>query len=397
MKQVFFIILVAISFAFAGCSTKTVNTDGIFTIDLSNNYPQKEIHLQGIAGIEYVALETTDDILLDGRCRLSYLSDKYIVVWQSMQGDIFVFNRNGKIAAHMNKKGQGGTEYNSILDLVFDEKNEEIFVVDTRSTFRIQVYSITGDYKRTLKYSEELSSLKAYYFDDEALLIYDDNAARNAFMNFQDTRDRIYDSEKPYLLMSKKDGSIINELNIVLPERYATTFRSSTMTYVLPTLNNMYYGQDFVIADISSDTIYQLSRNKELSPLLIRNPSVHSSGRLTVLSSLMVTDNFLVLRKTVMDDTKSDFDAAFASDTLIYDLKTREINKVSFVNNDFPSGKWFPTVGVQIPQKNTVASLTQLPSLFDAYPEKKLYGELEKLVATLDEEDNPIVTIVKFK
>jgi len=396
MKQKFFIILVAIAFAFTGCSTKTANTEDVFTIDLSKNYSHKEIHLQSIADIEYVALETTDDVLLDGSCSLSYLSDKYIVVWQSRQGDIFIFNRNGKIATHINKKGQSGTEYNSIADLVFDEKNEELFVVDTRSIFRIQVYSITGDYKRTLKYSEELSSLKAYYFDDESLLIYDDND-RNAFMNLQNTQNQISDSEKPYLLMSKKDGSIIEELDIVLTKRYATITKLGDVSYFFRTPNNRYYGQDYVIADISSDTIYKLSRNKELSPLLYRNPSVHSSGRLTVLSSMLVTDNFLVLQKSVMDETNTDFRSAFTSDTLMYDFETGEANKVSFLNSDFPSGKWFPAVGVQIPQKNVIAGLTQLPSLSVAYQEKKLQGELEKLVATLDEEDNPIVTIVKFK
>jgi hypothetical protein len=351
--------------------------------------------LQSIADIEYVALETTDDVLITDRCMLSYLSDKYIVVWQNTQDDIFVFDRNGKIITHINKKGQGGTEYLSIIGLVFDEKNEEIFVVDTRS-LRFQVYSITGDHKRTLKFSEGVSALGAYYFDDKALLIYNDNGG-NVARNLMNTQNPVSDSEIPYQLISKRDGSILNELNIVLPKRYATIFRSSAGIFMHPTPNNVYYGQDYVIADISSDTIYKLSRNKELSPLLIRNPSVHSSGHLTVMTSLMATDHFFVLRKTVMDETKTNSQEAFVHDTLIYDLKTRAVNKVSFVNNDFPSGKWFPAVGVQIPQKNIAAGLTQLHTLFDAYHEKKLQGKLEKLVATLDEEDNPIVTIVKFK
>ena len=216
-------------------------------------------------------------------------------------------------------------------------------------------------------------------------------------MNLQNPQDQVSDREKPYLLMSKQDGRIISELDIVLPKRYATVFKLGEATSVLKIPNNRYYGQDYVIADISSDTIYKLSRNKELSPLLYRNPSVHSSGRLTVLSSMFVTDHFLVLQKSVIDDTQPVLRAAITSDTLIYDLETREANKVSFLNSDFPGEKWFPSVGVQIPQKNIVAGLTQAPSLYEAYKEKKLKGKLEKLVATLNEEDNPIVMIVKFK
>ena len=385
-----------IAFAFAGCSTKTVKTDGVFTVDLSKDYPQREIHLQSIADIEYVALETTDDVLLDGSCMLSYLSDKYIVVWQRGQGDIFLFNRNGKISAHLNHKGQGGMEYLSIRDLVFDEENEEIFVVDARANYRIQVYSLNGEYKRTLKYANEYTALRIYNFDDEALLIYDDNYF-DAMVNLGSPQNQILYNEFPYLFMSKKDGSIISNLDINLPIRYETCFKSGNMSLIFGTQNNRYFGQDFVIADISSDTIYKLSKNKELSPLLLRTPSIHSSGLLTILSSLLTTDKFAVLRKTIMDETKTDFATAFVSDTLIYDFNTGETNTVSFVNDDFPIGKWFPVVGVQIHQKNIVAGLIQMPSLFNALEEKQLKGELEKLVATLDEEDNPVVTIVKFK
>jgi len=143
-------------------------------IDVSKNYPQKEIHLQSIADIEYVPLETTRTVLLDRDSRLSYLSDKYIVVWQRGQGDVFVFNRNGKIETHLNRKGRGDMEYNQMLSVIFDEKNEEIFVFDTPQTSRILVYSLTGEYKRTMKYDAS-SRMAAYNFDNETMLFYDES------------------------------------------------------------------------------------------------------------------------------------------------------------------------------------------------------------------------------
>jgi hypothetical protein len=39
----------------------------------------------------------------------------------------------------------------------------------------------------------------------------------------------------------------------------------------------------------------------------------------------------------------------------------------------------------------------QVPMLKTAAEERQLKGDLEKLVATLDEEDNPIIMIVTFK
>jgi hypothetical protein len=55
------------------------------------------------------------------------------------------------------------------------------------------------------------------------------------------------------------------------------------------------------------------------------------------------------------------------------------------------------SIGVQLNEMNVVVGLMPMSSLSAAYRRKQLNGELEKLVATLDEEDNPVVMIVKFK
>jgi len=47
--------------------------------------------------------------------------------------------------------------------------------------------------------------------------------------------------------------------------------------------------------------------------------------------------------------------------------------------------------------KNVLAGLMQMIDLSKARKEKKLKGNLERLVATLDEGDNQVVMIVKFK
>ncbi|MDD4404146.1 MAG: 6-bladed beta-propeller [Parabacteroides sp.] len=117
-------------------------------IDFSKNYPTKDIRLQDIADMEYIPLETTDDVLLSDKAVLSSVTDKYILVYEPLMGDIFVFNRTGKIYAHFNHKGQSGQEYPWIRYAIFDERNGEIFVCNQS----IQVYSLNGKYKRTLMY-----------------------------------------------------------------------------------------------------------------------------------------------------------------------------------------------------------------------------------------------------
>ena len=50
-----------------------------------------------------------------------------------------------------------------------------------------------------------------------------------------------------------------------------------------------------------------------------------------------------------------------------------------------------------IPQKNVAVKLLDVAILKEAQEENELRGELDELVATLGEEDNPVLMIVNFK
>jgi len=395
MKPKFFIILVAIPFVFVSCGSKTMQSDDPLTIDILNSYPPKEITIQNVADIEYVALETTDDVLLGGRCMLSYVSENYIVVYEEM-GNVFVFNENGKIITHFNHRGQGSWEYITITGLVFDEKNEEIFVANMRSTNQIQVYSLTGRHKRTLTYPKDLE-IKIFDFDDETLLVYDEKGLLPDIDN-QDTY-----SKNPYMFLSKKDGSIISALGITLPVRLpynvneeVTINGRSTRLYqiIYPRIFTIRNGQDFVVTDVSSDTIYRLTKNKELSPIINRSPSVHSSSLVKTLNATLLTDNFILLNLRLFDFSESNNFSTIIP--LIHEFESGLTSEVKILNDDFPGRTWEPE-RVNIRQKNMAACLIQVPSIYEAYKGKQLKGDLEKLIATLKDDDNPIIMIAKFK
>ena len=402
MKSKVFLFLTII--ILMGCQSgkrKSGQTGELPVIDISKNYPKKEIRLQDIADMEYIPLETTDDVLLGRYSFISYVSDKYILVWEMMQGDVFVFNRNGKIVSHFNRKGQGGQEYTSISGsgVLFDEKKAEIFVIDD-PTKRILVYSVNGEYKRTLKYSTDLNIMMAgsvCNFDDETLLIYD---MYKPYLG--DNK-----SEKPYLLMSKIDGSIVSVLDINLPVRYSNRIyqeidlgggQKVKTASTISTPNNKYYGQDLVIADISSDTIYQLTQNRDLTPMLVRTPSVHSSEPRVVWTTLLTTGKFIVLQKTTLDFIAAEKGRESPPVTLMYEFETGETSEVSFINAEFAMGKWIPNA-MNAPNisRNMMADLMWPSRLKEAYENKQLKGALEKIAEALDEEDNPIVRIIKFK
>ena len=390
------LLFIFISFFLLGCQ-KSVNYSDLPVIDISKKYPQKEIHLQDIADMEYIPLETTDDVLLGQFPWLSYLSDNYILVWNMGHEDIFVFNRNGKIVSHFKHKGQGDKEYVGITagtGVILDEKNEEIFVF---SQFRILVYSLTGAYKRTLKYPTDLTLTTANNLDDETLLVYDN-------YSFSYYRDTIIN--KPYKLLSKKDGSIVSELDIRLPVRYSNRTaqvidqgrRQENIIYIplsIPIPKNMCYGQEFVISDISSDTIYLLTQNRELTPMLVRKPSVHSSEPRIVWSTIFTTDKFMILQKSIIDFIAAEKGRPVSDVFMMYEFETGEISEVSFIDNDLVRD-WMPILSISAP-KNVYAHLISTPRLKAAYEAKQLKGDLEKLVETLDEDDNGVLRIISFR
>ncbi|MDR1340461.1 MAG: 6-bladed beta-propeller [Prevotellaceae bacterium] len=386
MKIKNLILLTSLFLAGSHAASPQSKTGNLPVFDISKKYPEKKIRLQDIADIEYVPLETTDDILLSDKAVLSYVSDKYILVHEPQRGDIFVFNRNGEIHSHFNHKGQSGWEYSWIGDAgtIFDEKNEEIYVCSQS----VQVYSLSGDHKRTLKINTLHYGKKVFNLDDEALLVYDDVIV--------DPYSKSKPETNPYSLVSKKDGSTISVLDIHLSERYSTRFAEILEnnrwrpTYIYYTCS-MYYGHDFVIADISSDTLYLLTQNRKLTPLLTRKPSVHSSAEpRTIWATLLTTDKFILIGKIPLV-----FKRGGRIPVLMYEFETGETSEMSILDAEFDVRRWGPGNSPAM-TKNMTAELIQAPSIIDAYKKKQLKGNVEKFAATLDEDDNPVVRIIKF-
>jgi len=325
---------------------------------------------------------------------LRYVSDKYIVLYDLQQDEVFVFNRNGKIRSHFKHMGQGGQEYINISNLFFDEKNEELFVSDF-STNRILVYSITGEYMRTIKYSKDFMYLYAYNFNDSTMLVYNNDIN---FLKFKNSF-----SQRPYMLMSKKDGRIISNIDIQLPVRYTNRISEQTKVgdqwiataHSLDTYNNVHWGQDFALSDISSDTIYRLTRAGELSPILVRTPSVQSSQPPIVWANILTTDKFIILKTMILYDKEDT-----SSKLLMYEFESGQTYIPSFANDDFRGAGWYPVVvvvGVDTP-KNMYIELVSAKILRILYKEMKLkVRKLENFKKIPDDDDNPGVMIVKFK
>ena len=388
----FFCILVLFLIGVQEITSQSKNTK-LPVFDLSKDYPQKKLRLQDMAEIEYVHLETTDEILLGGSSVLSAVTDKYILVHESQLGDIFVFDRKtGKIYSHFNHRGQGGMEYSWIKNgTILDEKKEEIYVC---SQF-IFVYSLKGEYKRTLKIKGFENDMKILNFDDESLFIYDDVVVLEPGRESRIKKD-------PYRLVSKKDGSLISVLDIHFSKRYTNKIPQKlennmwrTFQFYYP--HNVHYGSDIVIMDISSDTLYHLSPNKGLIPRLTRTPSIHATDPRHIWIPFLTIEKFMLFGTFILDFNSSGGQIP----TLMYDFATGEVNKVSILDTEYDTkawsqGEWEPGGDPAI-AKNVYAEFIDVSSMKEAYKGKRLVGNGMKVAKNLMEDDNPVVRIIKFK
>ena len=157
----------------AACSHNKQSANDLVTVDVTKTpTSQKELILQDFMDVEYIPLETNDEFITQGD--LLAVGSRYLFVknWTN-DGDIFLFDRStGKGLGKINHKGQGPKEYTFISGVVWDEDHNELFINCTQ-TKTIQVYDLSGNYKRSIKHAGDAQYLNIYNFDKKNLICYD--------------------------------------------------------------------------------------------------------------------------------------------------------------------------------------------------------------------------------
>ena len=386
--KVFFLVCMLL---LAGSQGMQSQSGSLPVVDVSKNYSLEKLNLQDMASVEYVPLETTDDILLSGNAALSAVGDKYILVHEFQLGDIYLFDRHtGKLKSHFNHKGGSGMEYTWIKNgTILDEKAEEIYVC---SQF-IQVYSLEGKYKRTLKINCFDHDMSILNYDDQSLLIYDD-------IVIEPGREK-ETTHTPYRFISKKDGSPMGTLDIYFPQRVplAIAQQEGNMwrPYKFSYPCNARFGDDLMLMNVSSDTLYKLSPQKRLTPIFTRTPSVYASKLRNIWMPLLTTDKFMLFGTFVIDFNST----GGKIPKFMYDFKTGQVKRVSIIDHELNYGirgprEWDSGSGTAI-AKNKSAEFVSAPAMLEAYQKKRLKGNGNEVAKNLLEDDNQVVRILTFK
>lgn len=387
MKKLLFVFL-ALCLAFGASAQSKQNASQLPVIDITKEYPKKKLILQEVATAEYIPLETSDKVLLDGVATLHCsFTENYITTYNAQEGQIFVFDRKGKICHTFNHKGGSGEEYNYPLQLRLDEKAKELFLVDISN--KIRVYSIDGKYKRTLSIPENVRIEIMYNCDDQNLLCYD---------SYMLDHQGKHPNARPYLLVSKKDGSV-SRLPVTVRDRvgnraYATEGGQKIVwsMSVYPIANS---GSEFILADLACDTVYSY-RNHKLTPLFVRTPKANASEPRLLMQCEAKIGKYLIMSTALkkFEPGKSKFD----SKEFVYDMVEKKVYDLEFENQDFSSARPMQIHGLlpELPEM-CVYNSCDADRLLELLEKGELAGNLKKEAEKMTADDNPLLILHKFK
>ena len=387
MKTLIFIETILL-LVMTSCGSDNASTDGFITVDVtkSSYSPKKELVLQDFMDVEYIPLETNDEFINQGYVQA--VGEKYIIVTNYRKdGDIFVYNRNGKAIRKINHKGQGGKEYISFRTITLDEENNELFVNDHYAK-KIVVYDLEGNFKRSFKQNDKGKSLfywEIFNYDKENLICYDE-----------------LNEEIPFLLISKQDGSITKEIKVPFKEKkvfiqllkYEGGIRTAgpgNYSRITPFKGN------WILLEPSSDTIYTLMPDCSLRPFIAKTPPVHTMNPEFYLILKLVSDRYYFMEsiKNVYDFRKEE---GFPKTYFVYDTQEKDFFSYIIYNGDYSDKReLYMVMFTPINAKGELWATIDAFELCRDYKKGKLKGKLKDIAAKLGEDDNRVIMLVKPK
>ena len=382
INTIFTIILLAVM---TGCGGKNKqSTDDFFTVDVTKSYPKKELILQDIMDVEYIALESTDEFVCQGTV-LSIGEEIILVRNRIADGDIFLFDRNGKGLRKFNRRGQGPEEYVEYSFCFLDEDNGEIYI-NTIMT-GINVYDLQGNFLRHI--DNESGWNQIFMFNSECLI------ARE-FINFF---GNIPSNNQRFALLSKKDGSVIKDFRVYFEKKVDVriTNPSGNAGTVLPYNPIVPYRDSWLLMEPSSDTIFRISADYSMMPFMSRTPRIQSMKVGIFLLPCLFTDRYYFMETVKMEYDLTRWEG-FPKTNLAYDRTENTIFEYTVYNDDFLDKSPVEMTLKRTTNKEIAFSQKLEPyELLAALEKGKLRGKLKEITTQLDEDSNPVIMLVKYK
>lgn len=282
-----------------GCGTSsTQEKEDLIVVDVSKDYPKKELILQDLFDVEYIPLETTDEFVTLGWLQAI---GKDVMIVRNMfaaDGNIFIYDRKGKAVRKINRRGQGNEEYYATNGIYLDDEKGEMFVGNLQQR-KIMTYDLFGNFKRSFLFKEgedEDTKSWVYYkaifnLDGDHFICQDASSGRNFNRDHQDLEPR-----NIFLIVSKRDGSVVEEIKIPFEKKVSQVLFDEKGIGMVNNPCIVPYGDRWLLTEPSCDTVYTYSPADGLKPFIVRTPSIQSMSPEIFLFPGVVTDRYCFMQ-----------------------------------------------------------------------------------------------------
>lgn len=379
-KTFVFVVLLTLM----GCGGGEFTTDSFITVDVTANYLKKDLILQDFMNVEYIPLKTTDEFIIKGK--VADVGKNILILTNVRQGEILIFDRStGQGLKKINRRGQGPEEYILPFNVHLNKEENELFVNDGPSS-KIQVYDLEGNYKKTIFYKKGALVTNLYDYDDHHFLSQNVYAPENE------------SSTSTFFLLSKEDGGW-TDIELPYGKRISPVIvkRVADRVYASVPGNSFIssYQGDWILSEPSSDTIYAERPGGDLRPFIVRTPSVQVMEPEIFLFPGVLTERYYFMQ-TVKKECDFEKDTEMPKVDLVYDKQEKKIYNSVVYNADFDQRKEDMSA-CSLNEEIAFSVQLEAAELLEANEKGKLKGKLKEVVTDLNEEDNPVIMLVKLK
>ena len=396
----------------SSCNAHNENTkEAYLQVNLSEASKNSKICASDvISDIEYVALETSDECLLDYVVRFS-ISENYILTYSGK--NCFLFSRTGKFIRKIGQKGQGPEDHlGGLYNVKIRETTGDVYLMGTG---QIYLYKITGEFVKKLNLFElsrekGLSGLRntSHWKDD----LFCSNI--DLFMGNEPYRFVVY----------TLDGEIVKLFDNFLLFDVFDSYTAYVQSAKIYNFNDKLF-----VKEILCDTLFQITDKFELEPEVVyklpgkkiptamrgrrdkpfQERQIHALSEVENYQCISSIDYYLYDKKnklatiiephpTLMKVTKTN---------PMYGIESRTIPYRGLINDIDGGLPFWPDDFSHIQNNRQLACIYHAyefkEKLTEAYlaeqniKDKEAHQRLRSLLSHLNEDDNPVLMIATFK
>ena len=369
-------------------------------MDMNATYAQREIPLQEVGAVRYIQLGTSDTTLVSEDMSLVPYPNS-LFLYDRGSGDLIGYDSEGHHLCSFNRKGQGVNEYATLDKLVYDETNQLVYIFSLTSKVNLLTYDLKGNCLHANAIPDTLDVFEMELFDPQSLLICDMKhfkVIKEGKIN-KLAEDAPEANPYPFVLLHSKDGSLDTRLPLACPDHFRllvfTQVDGRPFVQMARTKQLVRSGEGFLLNDFAIDSVYWLSKGKEIKPVFARTPSIHADVQKGKICDVLArTSRYMLIKVICLDPEEGSSRTGLKTALYLWDSKDRSFTECTFYNAEFKeSTDQFREIAIS----GDKLYYRYFPDkLKDALKDHRLSGKLETLARSLGEDDNLILMEVSL-